>query len=43
MDSFFNGRNDEARFELVKKYINHLFTPNMTKICSMIEKLGVAE
>ena len=39
---FVNGGADVARFELfVTKFIKHLFTTNVTKICSMIEKLGV--
>ena len=38
----FNGGADDARFELfIKKYINHLFTPNVDKICSLIEKLSI--
>jgi len=36
----FNGGVDDARFDLlVKKYINHLFTPNTDKIFSLIETL----
>ena len=37
-----NGGVDAHRFELfVTKFIKYLFTPNVTKICSMIEKLGI--
>ena len=39
--NFINGGVDVARFELfVTKFLKHLFTPNIAKICSMIEKLG---
>lgn len=40
--NFINGGNDDARFELfVTRYIENLFTPNVAKICSIIETLGV--
>ena len=39
---FFNGGNDEARFELIMvRYFKHILTPEVVKICSTIEKLSV--
>ena len=36
MDSLLNDGNDESKFELlVTKFIKHLLTPNMAKICSI--------
>lgn len=34
-----NGGVDAHRFELFKKYLFDLLTPETAKICSMIEKL----
>ena len=39
MDSLFNGGADVARFELLKKYLSHLLTPEIDTICSLIKKL----
>ena len=41
MDSFFNGEVDDARFELFKKYLFDLITPEIDKICGLINKLAL--
>ena len=41
--SLLNGGVDAHRLELlVIRYINHLFTPSVYKICGLIEQLGVS-